>query len=59
MEREDPATILDIAYLRFYARTKHTLDTAKDEDIKHTSMVDKVFDIQKAIMKDRKAKRES
>lgn len=58
LEREDPQVIQDIAYLRAYARTKRALDDAKSEgDIKHSAMVERVWQIQGEIMKERKARR--
>jgi hypothetical protein len=54
LDREDPRRIEEMVLMLSYARAKERLDSAKSEDdVKRTPMIERVWDIQAAIMKDR------
>ena len=58
LDREDPRRIQDMVLMLSYARAKEHLDNAKnEEDVKRTPMVERVWEIQGQIMKDRRARR--
>jgi len=54
--KNDPAQmVFDIMELRAYANTKEMLDNSKDKmDIKHTPMVEKVFEVVNELVKRRR-----
>lgn len=55
LDQEDPRRIQELMLMRGYARAKEQLDNAKSEgDVKPTPMIERVWEIQAEIMKDRR-----